>query len=118
MFEGKYYNLEYLEEISAGDKEFILDMLNEFISNAPNIIIEVEELAKNNKWYDLYTIFHRFIPAYDYIGASNIMSEVREIEAISKASCGVEKVPALLEKVKLYTHNAIEELSNDFFKNK
>ena len=32
---GKFYNLEYLNEISGGDKDFVADMLNDLCINRP-----------------------------------------------------------------------------------
>jgi HPt (histidine-containing phosphotransfer) domain-containing protein len=114
MIAGKYYNLEYLEEISGGDKDFIQDMLTDFITNTPNVITELNQYANEQNWNKLYYIAHKFAPSFDFVGAEQIKGNIRQLEEYAKAANNIDKIPGLINTIQLYCNDVINELKNDF----
>lgn len=110
---AKLYNLEYLEEISGGDKDFIADMLNDFVTNAPLSMAEVESLVNQNNWAEVYAVVHRFIPTFEFVGAEEIRSKLRIIENSAKTQTGLEQVSNLVDEIKLSLSQLIESIKND-----
>jgi len=108
------YNLDYLKEISGGDPEFIKDMLGEFISKTPETIAEVEETIVKKSHEELYKVIHRFIPTFDFIGASHIISNLRNIETLSKTKGSFEEIVVIFDKVKEQSTNLIATLKKEF----
>jgi len=111
---AKLYNLEYLEEISAGDKEFIKDMLLDFVNQTPQTLAEIETQIKQAEWYELYKIIHKFIPSFEYVGAENVRAELRIVEHCAKTSTDVDKIIPIINKVKEFCTEIISELKTDF----
>jgi HPt (histidine-containing phosphotransfer) domain-containing protein len=111
---SKLYNLEYLEEISAGDKEFIADMLNDFVTQTPQTLADIDVQIKQANWYELYKIIHKFIPTFEFVGAENVRTELRVVEQYAKTSTQVEKIAPIIEKLKVDCRNIIHELKTDF----
>ncbi len=111
---GKLYNLEYLEEISSGDKDFVVDMLKDFVNNTPVVLKEIETYIAANNWSQLYKTLHKFIPSFDFIGAENIHNDLRKLEDISKSQKNLDMINPLFNNIKLFCNNVITEIRTDF----
>ena len=114
LYMTKLYNLEYLEEISAGDKEFIADMLHDFVTQTPVTLSDIETQINKAEWYELYKIIHKFIPSFEFVGAENIRAELRVVEQYAKTGTDVEKIAPIINNVKGFCFNVIDELKTDF----
>lgn len=110
----KLYNLEYLKEISGGDKEFIIDMLNEFIINTPATMVEIELQMAVSNWDELHKIVHRFISTFDFIGSEDIIEKLRALESFAKTRTNLEEIPLLVKNIKTFSDNVILEIKSDF----
>jgi HPt (histidine-containing phosphotransfer) domain-containing protein len=108
------YNLNYLEEISAGDKEFIADMLHDFIINTPETLKEVKSKIDVCDYDEIYKIVHRIIPSFDYVGADYIKESLRQIESYSKQRTNIEQIMVLYEKVKIESIELSNLIQKDF----
>lgn len=108
------YNLSYLEEISAGDKDFIADMLHDFIVNTPETLLEVKAKIDECDYDEIYKIIHRFIPSFDYVGADYIKESLREIETYSRQKNNIEQINVLYEKVKTESTELSNLIQKDF----
>ena len=108
------FNLDYLNEISGGDPEFIKDMLNEFITKTPDTIAEVELTIVQQNHDELYKVIHRFIPTFDFIGASHIISNLRNIESLAKTKGSFDQIVVLFDKVKEQSASLIATLKKEF----
>jgi HPt (histidine-containing phosphotransfer) domain-containing protein len=111
---GKLYNLEYLEEISSGDSGFIIDMLNDFVKNTPDILSEIDKHINAADWEQLYKSVHKFIPTFEFVGAEKIRNELRNLEQISKSQTNLESIDPLLKNIKSFCNNIILEIKSDF----
>ena len=108
------FNLDYLKEISGGDPEFIQDMLSEFVSKTPETIAEVEVTIVQQNHDELYKVIHRFIPTFDFIGASHINSNLRNIETLAKTKGSFEEIEVIFDKVKAQSASLIATLKKEF----
>jgi HPt (histidine-containing phosphotransfer) domain-containing protein len=111
---SKLYHLEYLEEISQGDKEFIADMLNDFVTNAPSTIEEIEKHVKTSDWAELYKTVHKFIPSFEFVGAEEIKKALRDIESFSKSLQNTDQIPLLVSLIKMQCSEVVNEIRTDF----
>jgi HPt (histidine-containing phosphotransfer) domain-containing protein len=111
---SKLYHLEYLEEISQGDKEFIADMLNDFVANAPATIEEIEKYVKISDWAELYKAVHKFIPSFEFVGAEEIKKALRDVESFSKSLQNTDQIPLLVALVKSQCREVVNEIKTDF----
>ena len=111
---GKLYNLKYLEEISAGDQEFILDMLNDFVKNTPGVLAEIDEHINASDWVQLYKTIHKFIPTLEFVGAADIRSDLRNLEHLSKTQTNLELINPLIFNIRSFCNDIILEIKSDF----
>jgi HPt (histidine-containing phosphotransfer) domain-containing protein len=114
MVKGKYYNLEYLEEISDGDSKFINEMLSEFIQNTPRVINELKRLANEENWNQLHYVAHKFAPSFDFIGAEHIKYDIHRLEECSENFESKDAVMVLIENIGEFSIQVISELKSDF----
>jgi HPt (histidine-containing phosphotransfer) domain-containing protein len=108
------FNLDYLNEISGGDPEFIQEMLNEFVSKTPETIVEVEVTIAQQNHDELYKVIHRFIPTFDFMGASHIISNLRNIETLAKTKGSFEEIVVIFDTVKEQSASLIATLKKEF----
>jgi len=111
---GKLYDLKYLEEISEGDSVFIMDMLNDFVTNTPIVLEEIDACFDASDWVQMYKTLHKFIPTFDFVGAENISKDLRNLETYSHAQTNLELINPLLLKVKTFCKEIILEIKSDF----
>jgi len=110
----KLYNLEYLEEISGGDQDFINDMLNDFITITPGVISQIESYISSQNWMELYKTLHKFIPSFEYVGGNDVKVELRNIENYAKTQTNTDQIPYLFQGVKGFCLDILEEIKTDF----
>jgi HPt (histidine-containing phosphotransfer) domain-containing protein len=111
---GKLYNLDYLNEISAGDKDFIADMLHDFVEMSPKTISEIEKLANLGDWETLYKTVHKFIPSFEFVGADSIKNDLRNLEHYSKFKENTEQIPQLVFNIKAFCNQVVADIKTDF----
>jgi HPt (histidine-containing phosphotransfer) domain-containing protein len=108
------YNLSYLNEISGGDEEFILDMIQTFILNSPVEIALLKSLASEKKWDLIGENAHKFAPGLQFLGVIALRPVINQIEEFSFSRKNLEQIPVLIEKLGAECHLVSEELKKDF----
>lgn len=93
-------DLSYLEDITAGDSEMMLEMLNLFIEDIPVQISNIEEFANSRSMAELGAEAHKLKPTTQYIGLSRMFELVKELEMIGKSEEYSEKITSLVEELK------------------
>ncbi|MBN1181263.1 MAG: Hpt domain-containing protein [Bacteroidales bacterium] len=114
MASDKMYDLEYLNEISGGDMEFINDMVNTFVEMTPVTIAEIKRLADEGKWKELYSVVHRFAPSLQFLGALDMESLVNKVEKDAMNQENTEEIPNHIIKIELFCKRVIDNLKEDF----
>ena len=111
---GKLYNLDYLNEISSGDNNFITDMLHDFVVISPKTISEIERLADICDWDQLYKTVHKFIPSFEFVGADYIRNDLKNLEHYSKIKENLEQIPQLVSNIKAFCNQVVADIKTDF----
>lgn len=111
---GKRYDLTYLNSISGGDEEFIIDMIQTFIGNAPAEIKEMKRLFEEQSWSKLGENAHRFAPSLQFLGLKNLKKVINQIEENAFGKVDAVQLGANLNKIEDECSVIIEELKKDF----
>jgi len=112
--ENKLYNLNYLKELSSGDKEFEDSMISYFISNAPAILENVDQLIADEDWKEIREAIHRFIPNLNMMGAESFIETANTIEVNTEQGISLETVPGMWLQLKEWSIELIDQLKADF----
>jgi hypothetical protein len=108
------YNLEYLEELAAGDKEFLLSMVSDFIEQTPDTLTQIAEAISTTDHAQIYQLVHRFIPTLEFMGVSELVRKFRDIEQYAKATSEINIIKACFEQARTDVFAIIEKLKQDF----
>lgn len=74
------YNLNQLEQIAKGNKEFVKKMVALFINQAPSSMKEIEDAYHSKDYEKIMKIAHRLKPSIDNMGIVSIKNDIRELE--------------------------------------
>ncbi len=91
-------NLSYLEEITGGDSEMVIEMLNLFIRDIPGHSKNMESFLADNKLEELRAEAHKVKPTLQYIGLTEVFEIVRTIELNIKNGENIEVIPELVNQ--------------------
>lgn len=108
------YNLSYLKEISGGDEDFILDMIQTFIKNTGDEIAILKDLAEQNKWETLGENAHKFAPGLQFLGLLSLRPVINQIEEYAFRQKNLDQIPNLIKKLEEECQLVSEELKQDF----
>lgn len=93
------FNLDQLNRIASGDKKFVIQMTQEFMS----ITSECSEIMKtaimNNDWAKLKTIAHKNIPSYSIMGLNDLVGILKEIEHNAQIEEKQEEIKEYVELI-------------------
>lgn len=93
-------NITYLEEITGGDKEMILEMLDLFISDIPTQIENIEGFFASDQLVEMSKEAHKLKPTLQYVGLIQMYEDIKKLEEIGKNGTGSELIPDLIKSLK------------------
>ncbi|MBE2279842.1 MAG: PAS domain S-box protein [Ignavibacteriaceae bacterium] len=85
-------DLDNLMEFAGGDKDFIKEMIDNYLVNLPAATDEIEKSYNENRIEDLRAQLHKLKPTLSYIGSSHLFTAVERIEKDLKKSENLDKI--------------------------
>ncbi len=77
-------DLSYLEEITGGDVEVIIEMITLFLDETPAQLELLKEKAANKDWDSVAAGAHRVRPTFLYVGSLELHKKTSDVERLSK----------------------------------
>ena len=114
MDNGGKYDLSFLNKISNGDQDFILDMIRTFKKTAPVSIQKMKTFLKEKKYEPLSREAHRLIPGISFLGVKYIEENLMKIEDYSKKVENTDQLQPLLLLVDEDINQLILQFNKDF----
>lgn len=87
-------DLTYLETIASGDREFIVEMIDMFMTQTPLYLDELKAEIMEENWTGVGSVAHKIKPTLAFIGVPSIMEMIARIEANAKKSENIEMIRA------------------------
>jgi len=110
---GKY-DLSFLNKISNGDQDFILDMIQTFKKIAPVSIRKMKAFLEEKKYDSLSREAHRLIPGISFLGVKWIEDNLMKIEDYSKRMENITQLQSLLLLAEEDINQLIFQFNKDF----
>ena len=108
--ERQLYNLNYLETLSEGDDQVILDSLSMFTTWVDKKLTEAYTYLKSQKLDDLKNVVHAIKPSFEMV--ESVEGSLLCNDIIHQAK--EEEIPGLITKLQEEYHRLKEAIKNDF----
>ena len=104
------FDLTYLKEVSKGNNDFMLEMINIFLSKTPETLKLLENYIEEKNWEQVGFFAHKLKATYAYMGMLDLKEDLIKIEKSAKNMDGIEQIPEIYTKLKSSTAPALTEI--------
>jgi HPt (histidine-containing phosphotransfer) domain-containing protein len=109
----KLTDLTYMKAVAKGSNSFISQMLDIFISQTPGLLEGMEKALAENDWNSIARAAHKLKPNAVFVGLTEIDDAISLLERYCSEASNPDKIPALIEKIKVVSLEAIPELQEE-----
>jgi HPt (histidine-containing phosphotransfer) domain-containing protein len=106
----RHVDLQYLNEISGGNSELLIEMIEIFNSEVPGYLKLMNEFYENGNWEALGKLAHKAKASASIMGMKQLAIELRDLELLAQESKDIQSYPSLLHSIENKFIAAIEEL--------
>lgn len=110
MDKTRYINLEYLNDMSGGDRGVIIEMAEIFISDVPAMVSRIKEHHYTKNWESLGKIAHKARSSAMIMGMEELAGNLKNLELLTMEDDQPEIGSALILSIETQFNSAIEEL--------
>jgi HPt (histidine-containing phosphotransfer) domain-containing protein len=103
-------DLTYLKNMSAGNKDLVLEMIGIFKRQVTEFSSDMDRLYENKEYENLGKLAHKAKSSISIMGLNDLAKDLKTFENIAKAGTDVDQYPIFIEKFKNETSEAIVEL--------
>lgn len=108
------YNLDKLNELAEGDKDFILDVIKTFLEEIPNDVAALE-FAINGHDYDMiYNLAHKIKPNVDILGIKKATDAALDLSFLGKKLGEIEEIKNKFSLLRKDIQTVTQELKTKF----
>ena len=90
-------DLSYLIDITGGDREMMLEMIDLFLEDIPIQVKKIKSLSGAEGIKELGKEAHKLKPTLQYVGFIEMFEAVKEIESICKSGVYSNKIEQLID---------------------
>jgi len=112
----KHINLDYLNEISEGSQDLACDLIEMFIKQVPIFTEQLDSLYNSGDYILLGKLAHKIKSSVAMMGISELATDMKTLENITKEGKEVEKYPAYISRFKVISSEAVNELNDILIK--
>jgi len=78
--DNESFDTSMLLKTTGGNSDFFNKMIETFIANAKETVINFRELSEANKWAEIGEQAHKAIPSFSYFGLKHLVNDLIRIE--------------------------------------
>jgi HPt (histidine-containing phosphotransfer) domain-containing protein len=108
------YNLAKVYALSDNDTEFVMQIINLFVTEVPEDMKQIELGIKEKDHKLAYSYAHKIKPTLDLLGMTVAHQEILEVEAWTKTEGKRKEINATFESIQNQVDKAIKEIKKDF----
>jgi len=105
-----FIDLDYLNEISDGDDDFLHELLESFLNQTPLMIMELQTFINLGDWENVAKHAHKLKPTFEYVGLHGVRDKMAEIEAIVKSGGDKKQISLLFSGSLTIINPALSEI--------
>ncbi len=104
------FDLSFLEEIADGNKEFLIESIDMFLVQTPEIFDTLSKAVASKDWVTTHALAHKVKSNLGFFGMDRIKSVMQEIETSAKAGGTDPNIQTKFEAVKKDISKSLEQL--------
>lgn len=108
--------MEYLDEISEGNQDLACDLIEMFIKQVPIFTEQLDSLYKSGDYVLLGKLAHKIKSSVAMMGISELTDDMKKLEVLAQSGSEVETYPNYINRYKIITSEAINELDKILIK--
>jgi len=112
--EEKLYDLKQLEEIAAGNQDFLISLARIYLNTVPQNSAELVEASKANEWDKVSKLAHKLKSTVDTMNLDCIKIDIRTLEVDAKNKVNKDALKTLALKVDNVIQTVARQLQHDF----
>jgi HPt (histidine-containing phosphotransfer) domain-containing protein len=95
----RYTDLTHLKELAEGSNEFIIEMIDGFLVQTPEILEKMKICLIEKNWNELRALAHKMNPSVDFIGIHVIRETVKKVEKYAGEQIHIDQLPDLVNEI-------------------
>jgi HPt (histidine-containing phosphotransfer) domain-containing protein len=92
-------NLEHLYDLASGDKDFIKEMIEYYLSQVPVIKQDLLRYRDQQDWFNLGEIAHKAKSSFKFMGIAQLTELAKEIEDICRENPDEKRIHELINRI-------------------
>ncbi len=109
-----HYNLSKVYALSDSDNEFVMQIIDLFLSEIPEDLKEVKIGIEEKDYKKAHAFAHKIKPTLDLMGMNVAFEEILLVEAWAKNEGKRKEIKETYKSIKLQVDNAVKEITKDF----
>ena len=109
-----HYNLSKVHALSEGDEEFVMQIINLFLTEIPDDLKEVKDGIEEKNYKQAHAFAHKIKPTLDLMGMNVAFEEILMVEAWAKREGKRKEIKETYKSIKSQVENAMKEIHKDF----
>ncbi len=109
-----HYNLSKVYALSDNDNDFVMQIINLFLSEIPEDLKEVKIGIEEKDYKKAHAFAHKIKPTLDLMGMNVAFEEILLVEAWAKNEGKRKEIKETYKSIKLQVDNAVKEITKDF----
>ncbi|WP_284652381.1 Hpt domain-containing protein [Flavobacterium terrisoli] len=108
------YNLAKVYALSDNDPEFVMQIINLFVTEVPEDMKQIDLGIKEKDHKLAYAYAHKIKPTLDLLGMSVAFEEILQVEAWTKREGKRKEINDTFASIQSQVEKAIKEIKKDF----
>ncbi len=109
----KHINMAYLEEMSGGDKQFVIEMITDCKEKLPAYINELTNAMDKKNIDDVRFFSHKLHSSFHIVGALELATLSGVIEQMAKTHQSTDKIVIEVDKITPIYSQVVTELNEE-----
>lgn len=107
------YDLEELRTITRGNPAFFNEMINTFLENAENGVLQIREAYSSAHWEGIRDTSHRLIPSYKHLSIHGVVSDLIELKSLAGKGEEPNRLGFLIDRIEKETATVASKLAKE-----
>ncbi len=108
------YSLDKINEMAAGDEDFVHSVITVFLEEVPGDLQALEIAIEEKDFENVYKLAHKIKPNVDLLGMEQTRATALEIETLGKSADNSAEIESKFPLLKKDVLQVIAELKKDF----